>query len=349
MSESPVTIQENVFPFPNTPRLTTLTGICQYLNDCGFDITWQSFLRTYQKYIKTRKATVRKLIRQNGLDDNDPRSHDKINLLIIRNVLKFEIRSILVACIQDRGLIRRNRFAASLKSYCTHGTLEERRNAMIKHLDAVLEVIYISLSEHDGGESNQRYLNNLYRSAMKITAPSIQITRKPEHWFIVLENQHDVNIDLIAPKIANTYVAIYEGFACECSQEKPNIDAIRAMREEMRNIMMEYGFTRESEKRIYRQCATIIDLIDEGKMDPKNFRSICYEIVRGEAVELARKGASDAMAHLAVIDHRVAEFLSDIFAISQKEFQKKRHVFAHKLAERMSQDSLPQSSPAGIA
>lgn len=334
-----------IFPFPSAPQFTSLTSICKYMNDCGFDFTWQSFHRIYQSYVKTRKTTVRKMLKEHGFKDDKPETIDKLSMFIVRNVLLVDLRTILRASIKESGLLNRSQFVASLRRIAYRYDPENAIELMKQHVDNVLKAISDSLDGNKGGESNQRYLNGLYRSAIKVSGPSIQICRKPEQWFVALESQHELNIDIIAPRVARSYVRIFTSFADVLAEEEPDLEVAKAIRGELRATLMDFGFSSKDEKKVYRTCAEILEHMDDGFIvDPEGFGNYCYDFVHEAIVGLAKISVKDHMAHLAVIDHHIAYFLSDIFCIPIAKFDQKRIVFAKSVATYFGQGSEPQSS-----
>lgn len=434
MPESALVHQSDVFPFPPTPRFTNLTEVCKYLNNCGFDITWQSFHRTYSTYIKHHRAVIRQLMRAHGIETKigEPSMHDKISMLIVRGMLDDHLRHILVETIQKRAFANRIQVVQRLYRYALAVRPPKgmtRQKMMLAHLDAVLEAMIESLDAYNGGETNQGYLNRLYRASIQSTMASVHIIRRPEQWFVVMENQQDMNVDVVAPGFARSYTSLFKTFSGLLSDEEPdlnnlvdqmsaakNLDAeiqkaasnpkasvlearailssvskkeaamksadasketrnlVRLMRkreklkaemtgivnegrtlqaameirEEMKKAMRSFGCSPSTEKKLYRGCGVLIEDIDHGIITPDEFDERAYDLVHTELRSIAARSVADTMAHAAVIDYRVADFISDIFNVNRDTFEAYRFDFAQHIARYMSHESEPQSSDSGV-
>jgi len=348
MPESALSYQPDVFPFPPTPCFANLTEVCKYLNDCGFDVTWQSFHRFYSTYINGHKSTIRQTMEAHGIstDLDEPSQHDKISMLIIRGALEEEIRPELVRVIERRCAGNRDQMVDRMYRYALHGIPEVKtwRSRMIHHLNAVIKAMVESLEAHHGGENNQGYLTRLYRASMKSMIASVQIIRRPEQWFTVLGNQQDINIDVIVPRFSRCYATLYQSFGHLLEDDEPNMEAAREIRDEMKKTLKTFGCSTATEKKIYRTCGSIIADIDRGIIRPEEFEERAYGVVYDELGGIAHRSIRDTMAHVAVIDHLVAEFISELFNINRDDFEKRRLIFAENIARHMSQDSEPQSS-----
>jgi len=433
MPESIHSRQNEVFPFPKTPRFTNLTEVCKYLNDCGFDITWQSFHRTYLSYINDMRSVIRQQMRAHGIETKigEYSLHDKISMLIVRDMLHDRLRHILVQSIQKRGFANRDHFVDRLTRYAETIASPQgitRQKMMLNHLDEVMNAIIDSLDSYNGGETNKGYLNKLYRSSIENSIASFQLIRRPEKWFVILENQHDMNMDVLAPRFASSYVSMFQTFSSLLEDEEPDLhalseliahvknhnevvrkasirrnasmlqarriiaakteediakesidatketlnlvrviknkktfekkiskifakgkNAVKAMeiRAEMKRTMEAYGCSASTEKKIYRGCSAIIEDIDNGLISPDEFEEHAYELVHTELIDIAKRSVVDPMAHAAVIDYRVADFISELFNVSRDTMEGCRYKFAQHIASYMDQDSEPQSSSLG--
>jgi hypothetical protein len=451
MLEPAFTNRSSVFPFPPTPRFTNLTEVCNYLNVCGFDITWQSFHRTYSSYIANMRSIIHQKMRAHGIETKlgDPSMHDKISMLIVRDMIDDHLRHDLVQAVQQRAYANKAHVAHRLIRYSQKivppkGTT--RQQMMLAHLDAVLEAVLESLDAYNGGQSNQGYLTRLYHSSMQSTMASVQIIRRPEQWFVVLENQQDLTVDVIVPRFAKSYAALFHILGSLIREEKSDLNQLfdeigsmkameydisrasirpgaciiearsivdlkkrqeaikhmpltkerlelvrtlkkeatekrakasrktmvlarllwnqekhkenianivregktiqiaRQIREEMKKTLKSFGCSAMTEKKIYRGCAILIENYDAGHMTSEEFEEGIYNLVLGELKQIAKRSVVDSMAHAAVIDYRVADFISELFNVDRNFFERRRFDFAQHIAKHLNRDSQDYSS-----
>jgi hypothetical protein len=281
------------------------------------------------------------MLREHGFNETKPSMYGKFSMLIVRDIVHGELKSIFSDAIDGVGLPSRLQFVERLRRYVSHKDTKEAKALMKAHLESVIQAVLDSLDKHSGGESNRRYLNNLYQSAIRASGPCICICRRPEQWFTMLSSQHDYNLDIIAPRVARSYAQMFNSFANMLAEQDVNINLAREIREELKATLMEFGFSEEDEKKVYRACGNLLDQVDHRELRAEAFEGCCYDVAYNAAVQLANRGVKDSVAHLVILDQEIGDFVSHLFSIPVSKFDEKRIVFAEHVAIHFTRDLIP--------